>query len=46
MLPDFFVAPQQDTVLQQRQSDFYKDSALSMSIWDEKEDDYRGNQQH
>jgi hypothetical protein len=36
MLPDYFVALQQDTVLQQRQSDYSKDSVLSTSMWDVK----------
>jgi hypothetical protein len=39
MLPDYFVVPQRDTVLLQRQSDSPKDLMLSMSMWDEEEDD-------
>jgi hypothetical protein len=43
MLPDYFVVPQRDTVLLERQFDFSQDLMLSMSMWDEQEDDYRVN---
>jgi hypothetical protein len=43
MLPDYFVVPQRDTVLLHHQSDSTKDSMLSMSMWNEKEDDYTVN---
>jgi hypothetical protein len=39
MLPDYFVVPLRDTVLLERQPDSPQDSVLSMSMWDEKEDD-------
>ncbi len=43
MLPDYFVVPQRDAVLLHRQSDSAKDLMLSMSMWDEEEEDYRVN---
>jgi hypothetical protein len=43
MLPDYFVVPQRDTVLLHHPSDYSQDLVLSMSMWDEEEDDYKVN---
>jgi len=41
--PDYFVVPQRDAVLLQRQFDSPESLMLSMSMWDEEEEDYRVN---
>ncbi len=41
MLPDYFVVPQRDAVLLYHQSHYGEDPELSVSMCDEKEDDYR-----
>jgi hypothetical protein len=43
MLPDYFVVPQQGALLLHRQSDSTRDLMLSMSMWDEQEEDYTVN---
>lgn len=44
MLPDYFVTLQRDAVLPQYQSGYFEDSVLSISRWNVKKDDYRGNE--
>ncbi len=44
MLPDYFGAPQRDVVLLHDQSHSRKDSILLMSMWDDDENNYRGNE--
>jgi hypothetical protein len=43
MLPDYSVVPQRDAVPLYRQSHYAEDPVLSVSMCDEKEDDYRVN---